>query len=188
MTTHYYNASSATPLRSELKKRHGDLTATRMYTTERQSDVQEAVEQDFKLHYRVTDTTQFLDKLVPVERTIVDKILQSTEVKRLYDSQNKRWAGFPEPGTKFKESSIYRPFNRIAEAIRLAAENLRKGTPSEVGPTTWADYHSRSPTTQDSKAAQLRPDVLFALKLVADHAKSSAFQVRYRSKMVSCHC
>jgi len=188
MTTHYYNASSVTPLRSELKKSHGDLTATRMYTTERQTDVQEAVEQDFKLHYRVTDTSQFLDKLLPVEQSIVDKILQSTEVKGLYDSQNKRWTEFPKPGTKYKESSIYGPFNRIAEAIRLAAENSRKGTTSEVGPTTWADYHTRSPTTQDSRAAHLRPDVLFALKLVADHAKSSAFQVRYRSKMVLCYC
>jgi hypothetical protein len=155
-----------------------------MYTTERQADVQEAVEQDFKLHYRVTDTTQFLDKLLPVEQAIVDEILQSSEVKKLYDSQNKRWVGFPEPGTKFKESSMYGPFNRIAEAIRVAAEKLKKGTLSEVGPTTWADYHSRSPTTQDSNAAQLRPDVLFALRLVADHAKSSTFQVRYRSQMI----
>ena len=180
MTIHHFNASSTstTPHRSELKKSHGDLTATRMYTKECQADVQEAVEQDFTLHYRVTGTTQFLDNLLPVEKTIIDKIFQSPDVQKLYDSQKRRWSNFPEPGTDFKENSIYGPFNRIAEAIRLAAEKLKKGTPSEMGPTTWADYHTRSPKTHDSKAAQLRPDVLFALKLVADHAQSSAFQVR----------
>jgi hypothetical protein len=161
-----------------LKKSHGDLTATRMYNKELRADVQEAVEQDFTLHYRVTDTAQFLDKLLPVEQTIVNNILQSMEDQDLYNSQSKRWVQFPDPETKFKENSLYGPFNTIAEAIHLAAQDFKKGTASEVGPTKWADYHSKSPKTHDSQAAQLRPDSLFALKLLADHAESKEFQVR----------
>lgn len=178
MTVHYYDATTSTPHRSESTKSHGDLTATRMYTTERQPDVEREVEEDFELHYRVTDTTGFLDKLLPVEPTIVDKILQRMEKDRLYFSQSQRWAGFPEPGSMFKENSLYRPFNDIVEAIRLAAEKLRSGTASEVGPTMWVDYHSKSPSTQDSQAAQLRPDVLFALKFLADHANLEQIKVR----------
>lgn len=181
MTVHYYDASSGTPHRSELQKHRGDLTATRMYTTEYQPDVEQAVEQDFSLHYRLTDTGHFLDKLLPVEQAIVDSILQTEEVSRLYNSRSKRWVGFSEPGSKFRENSLYGPFNDIVEAIRLTAEKLRSTTASDVGPTMWADYHSKSPKTQDSQAAQLRPDVLFALKHVADHAKSEEYEVRIRS-------
>ncbi len=122
MTVHYYNASSGTPQRSELKKSQGDLTATRMYNVEQ--DVHEAVEQDFTLHYRVTDTTQFLNKLLPVEQAIVEKILKLEEIEQLYDSQRKRWIYFPEPESKFTENALYDPFNRITEAIRVAAEKV----------------------------------------------------------------
>jgi hypothetical protein len=98
--------------------------------------------------------------------------------KKLYDSQSKRWAGFPDPKSKFKENSLYGPFNKVAEAIRKAAEKHRTGTASEVGSTMWADYHSRSPSTQDSQAAQLRPDALFALRFLAEHTRSKEFKVR----------
>jgi len=170
MTLHYYDTSTGTPHHSKSKKHPGDLTATRMYTTELQPDVEQAVEEDFRLHCCVADTTEFLRRLLPVEPATIQKIFQKMKDDKKYDTQSQRWAGFPDPNPNFKENSLYGPFNAIAEAIRQAAENLRTGTATEAGPTMWADYHSRSPSTQDSQPAQLRPDILFALRFLAEHS------------------
>jgi hypothetical protein len=148
-----------------------------MRNSERQADVQQAVEEDFRLHYRVTDTTQFLDKLLPVEPDIVNKILQKMKDIKIYDPRSNMWAGFPKLGTEFTENCLYGPFNTVVEAIRLAAEELRTGT-AEVGPTMWADYHSKSPKSHDTQGADIRPDVLFALKLLAERAESKNLKVR----------
>jgi len=121
-----------------------------MYTTELQPDVEQAVEEDFRLHCCVADTTEFLKRLLPVEPATVKKIFQKMKDNKKYDTQSQRWAGFPDPNSQFKENSLYGPFNTIAEAICRAAEKLRTGTAMEAGPTMWADYHSRSPSTQDS--------------------------------------
>src|SRR6266540_439614 len=127
----FYRGSTAiSPHRQELKS-HGDLTASRMKTRELAQDVQDAVEQDFTLHYRVTDTKQFLDRLLPVEKTTVNAILQYMKKEQFYDSQTQRWTGFPDPTRqergskskkkkkkkKSKETSLYGPFCAIAEAI-----------------------------------------------------------------------
>lgn len=119
-----------------------------------------------------------IEKLLPVESAVIRKIFKKMKDKKLYVSQSKRWVGFPDPNTEFKENSLYCPFNNIAEEIRLAAEGLRTGTATETGPTMWADYHSRTPRTQDSQAAQLRPDILFALRFLAEHAESEESKVR----------
>ncbi len=68
--------------RQELKS-HGELTSTMMKTKELAQGVQGAVEQDFKLHYRVADTQQFLHRLFPVEATTVNAILQSLKEDKL---------------------------------------------------------------------------------------------------------
>jgi hypothetical protein len=135
-------------------------------------DIKQTDEENVRLHYCVTDTYHFLDKLLPVEPDIVDKILQKMTDDRLYDSQSERWARLPDPGPEFEDESLYGPFLDIVEAIRLAAENLRTGT-AKVGPTMWADYHS-----QQTQVARLRPDVLFALKSLADYVQSEESKVR----------
>jgi len=68
-------------------KSHGDLTATRLKTKELAQDVQDAVEEDLSLHYRVTDsdTIDSLNRLLPVEKTKLDAILEHMKV--LYDSK-----------------------------------------------------------------------------------------------------
>ena len=47
----------------------------------------DSVEQDFTLHYRVTETKQFLDRLLPVDTRTVPAILQFMKDENLYDSQ-----------------------------------------------------------------------------------------------------
>ena len=41
-------------------------------------------------------------------------------------------------------------------------------TTSQMGDTKWVDYHTKSPQSQDRHGAQLRPDVLFSLRFIAD--------------------
>ena len=187
MSVYYHGSAGISPRRQNVKRSHGELTATNMHSIERQPDVQDAVEQDFTLHFRVTDTAEFLQKLLPVEKTTVANILQTMKKKVIYDSKSGRWRGFPAPNSEHKEESLYAPFNEIAEAIRLAAEKIKEESPSasEMGPTIWADYHTRSPKSHDKQAAQLRPDILFALKIVADLAGSNEFKVSIPFSMCS---
>jgi len=182
VATAFYRGSTAISPHRQESKSHGELTATMMKTKELARDVQDAVEQDFTLHYRVTDTERFLDKLLPVEATTVNTILQSMKDQNLYDSQTQRWTAFPdltcresesEEKKKPQEKSLYGPFSAVAEAIRKVAETQRGSSVSRMGATKWVGYHSKSPKSQDTRAAQLRPDALFALQTVADHTASN---------------
>jgi len=175
----FYRGDSGLSPHRQLKS-HGELS-TRMKTKELAQDVQDEIEQDFTLHHRVTDTEQFLDKLLPVEKATLDAILQYMKNNNLYNSATQRWAAFPdsirkESGSKKKkpkEKSLYGPFCAIAEAIRKFAEKRRPN--SLMGDTEWVDYHSKSPQSQDRQGAQLRPDALFALRVIANQ---TACQVR----------
>ena len=181
----YTGDSSLTPHRQP--KSHTGLTATRMKTRELALDVQDDVEGDFTLHYRVTDTDQFLKKLLPVEQaTLGAVLLYMTNDEKLYDATTNRWTGFPDPTCqesgatkkekKFKEKSLYGPFCAIAEAIHGFLEKSRPA--SQMGDTKWVDYHAKSPKTQDRQAALLRPDVVFALRVIAEQMVLKGYQVR----------
>ena len=181
----YHGSTAISPHRRGLKS-HGELTT--MKTRELAQDVQNAVEQDFTYHYRVTDTKDFLDRLLPVRKTMLDRILRHMKEVNLYDSEKKRWKGFPEPGRrgsgskkkekkkKSKENSMYGPLCEIAEAIRQFAEEQRSS--SEMGATKWMDYHSKSPLSENTQAAQLRPDALFAFTAIAHQTVLEECQVR----------
>ena len=95
MVAFYRGSTTISPHRQE-SKRHGELTATMAKTGEFAQDVQDAVEQDFTLHYRVTEAEQFLDKLLPVEATTVDAILESMKDQKLQFS-NSEMGGLPRP-------------------------------------------------------------------------------------------
>jgi hypothetical protein len=174
----YRNSSALSPHRQA----RTDLTATKMPTREFVQDAQDVVEEDFTLHYRVTDTDGFLDRLFPVKQKIIDTILQRMKDEGFYDTETQRWAGFPDPtrqgrgSKKSKENSMYGPFCAIAEAIREVAENLREeiNPPDQrMGAMKWVDYHSKSPLTENTQAAQLRPDCLSALQVIASHVRAS---------------
>ena len=49
------------------------------------------------LYYCVADTSLFLERLLPVEKSTVDTILQHMTDEQIYDSQTQRWKGFPDP-------------------------------------------------------------------------------------------
>lgn len=111
--------------------------------------------------------------------------------KELYNSQTQRWADFPDTTKekskskekkskekKLHEKSLYGPFTKIAEAIRKVAETKTGSSTSKMGSTNWVDYHSKSPWSQDRRAAQLRPDALFAFRSVANHSALNESQVR----------
>lgn len=154
----------------------GELHGT-MDIKEHFTDVEAAVKQDFTLHYRVTSTAKFLKKLLPVEKTIVNKILQKMKEKHLYDPQSRRWALFPhsiDRENKYLETSLYLPFNIIAESIRVAAQEIKKAdsSGSAMGPARWVDHHSKSPKSHDTQGSQLRPDALFVLEILARSKKT----------------
>ncbi len=189
MVLGFYCSNSGLSPHHQLKS-HGELTVTRMKTKVLAQDVQDVVEQDFTLYYHVTDTEQFLNKLLPVEKATLDAILQYMKNKNLYDSTTQRWTGFPDPmrqesrlkekkeeEKKPKEKSLYDLFCAIAEAIRGFAEKQRPTT-LQMGDTKWVDYHTKSPQSQDRQGAQLRPDVLFALQVIADQTVLKECQVR----------
>ena len=161
-------------------------------------DVQDAVEEDFTHHYRITDTEQFLDKLLPVEKTTLESILRDMKKQELYDSQTQRWKGFPDApqeseskdcnetkkgkkknDKKQKKKKDEDEKKKIKEKSLYGpfcaiAEAIRgfsekqRPTASQMGDTKWMDYHSKSPRTQDKQAAQLRPDALLALRVFTD--------------------
>jgi len=154
--------------------------------TRMKKELSDAVELDFTPHYRVTDTTQFLDRLLPVKGSTVDAILQHMKDEQIYDSQTQRWKGFPDPtlqesGTdsmEDEENALYGPFCAIAEAIREFVEAQVRPSASEMGSSKWVDYHSKSPKSFDNKNTQLRPDAIFALQAVAEQTGLKESQVR----------
>lgn len=197
----FYHGSTTISPHRQSSKSHGDLTATRFKTKELTQDVQNAVEEGLTIHYRVTDTMDFLNRLLPVEKTKLNAILEHMEAEELYDSKSRRWKGFSDPTRqesglketkpkgkkgqkgpkeekKPKENALYGAFFRIAEAIRVFIEEKGLGSTSEMGASKWVDYHSQSPKTPDSNVAQLRPDVLFALRAVAEQTVLKDLQVR----------
>ena len=178
----YSGASGNSPQR-QLSKSQGPLST--MTNKEQAGDVKAAVEEDLRLHRRVSNTKQFLAKLLHVEDNTVNAIFQSMKVQHLYNDQMRRWTGFPDPrGPKTKdekkpqERSLYAPFTTIAEAIRKVAETFAGPSRSNMGVAKWVDYHSKSPKSQDSQAAQLRPDNLFAFQTDAVPFQSDESQVR----------
>ena len=170
MACFFDTRSGTTPVRV---KGRGSLTATKMKTVERAADVERAVEDDFDLHFRVTDAEKFLNSLLPVDEGIVDEILKKMKVKGIYNIKTERWHGFPTQKAGATEKTLYAPFNKVANEIRVAAEEIREKSQisTEIGPTEWLDYHTKSPKSQDSQGAKLRPDGLLALQALAKYAE-----------------
>ena len=182
----YSGASGNSPHR-QLLQSHGPLST--MTNKEHAGDVKAAVEEDQRLHRRVSETEQFLARLLHVEGDTVNAILQSMKAQHLYNDQSRRWTGFPDPRvpkTKTKdekekkpqERSLYAPFTTIAEAIRKVAETFAGPSRAKMGRANLVDYHSKSPKSQDSQATQLRPDNPFAFQIDAVPIQSNESQVR----------
>ncbi len=74
-------------VRATFQKAHKTI----MNTKEVQSQVQAAV----ALHYCATNTAEFLKRLLPVKKRIINTVLQTMKDKGLYDTQSQRWLLFP---------------------------------------------------------------------------------------------
>ena len=85
-----------------------------MKTVERAADVEQAVENDFDLHFRVTDAEKFLNNLLPVDESIVDEILKKMKVKGVYNIKTERGHGFPTQKAGATERIFYALFNQVA--------------------------------------------------------------------------
>ncbi|KAF8963675.1 hypothetical protein BDZ97DRAFT_988602 [Flammula alnicola] len=127
-------------------------------------DVKEAVERDFQMHCRVAETDALMAKLLPVPDSVITKVLKKMEVNCCYVAG--KWKAFPSPNAAQKEEEVYKAFISVANAIREAAEEVMKeeGSSHErLGANEWVDYHSRTPISQDTDGAPIRPDALLAL-------------------------
>ena len=151
-------------------------------------DVNAAVEEDLRLHRRVSDTQQFLARLLPVEEDTVNAILHSMKIQHLYNDQTRRWTGFPDPSppkTKSEDErekkphrSLYAPFATIAEAICKVAGTFASPSRSKMGRAKWVDYHFKSPKSQGSEAAQLRCENIFVFQTDTALTPSNESQVK----------
>ncbi|KAF9031202.1 hypothetical protein BDZ89DRAFT_1111886 [Hymenopellis radicata] len=142
------------------------------YQQESAATMKEAVNTDFPVHCRVTDTDHFLKIMFPVEDTLVDAIWKKVKVAHHPQS---RWSAFPE--SVAKEDELYGAFVSVANAIHNAAEELCPHHPGENtarlgGSTTWVDYHSKSPNSVDKDIARIRPDCLLAHSLLHDRVQT----------------
>ena len=137
--------------------------------------------QDFTYHYHVTDTKTFWTGYFPFKKTTLDRIPRNMKNVNLYDLETKRWRGFSDPGRrgnglkkkekkkKSKENSMYGPLCEIAEAIRQFAEEQRSSF--EMGATKWMDYHSKSPLSENTQAAQSRAFTAIAHQTVLEECQ-----------------
>ncbi|KAF8882639.1 hypothetical protein CPB85DRAFT_1442569 [Mucidula mucida] len=159
-------ASNNTPTRTA-----GRPSLSYSYQQESAASMKEAVNTDFPVHCRVTDTEEFLKAMFPIEETLVDAIWD--KVKGAHHPES-RWSAFPD--SVRKEHELYGAFVSVANVIHRAAEELCSQHPGENsarlgGSTRWVDYHSKAPHSADKTIARIRPDCLLHIDLSPDEAK-----------------
>ncbi|KAF8882647.1 hypothetical protein CPB85DRAFT_1442579 [Mucidula mucida] len=160
-------ASNNTPIRTA-----GHPSLSYSYQQESAASMKEAVNTDFPVHCRVTDTEEFVKAMFPIEETLVDAIWD--KVKGAHHPES-RWSAFPR--SVRKEHELYGAFVSVANVIHRAAEELCSQHPGENsarlgGSTRWVDYHSKAPHSADKTIARIRPDCLLAHSLLHDRVKN----------------
>ncbi len=82
--------------------------------------MKEAVNTNLPVHYRVSDTDEFLEAMFPIEELLVDAIWKKVKVAHHPES---RWSAFPE--SVVKDHEMYSgAFVSVANAIHSAAGEL----------------------------------------------------------------
>ncbi|KAF8895784.1 hypothetical protein CPB85DRAFT_211175 [Mucidula mucida] len=160
-------ASNNTPIRTA-----GRPSLSYSHQQESAASMKEAVNTDFPVHCRVTDTEEFVKAMFPIEETLVDAIWD--KVKGAHHPES-RWSAFPR--SVRKEHELYGAFVSVANVIHRAAEELCSQHPGENsarlgGSTRWVDYHSKAPHSADKTIARIRPDCLLAHSLLHDRVKN----------------
>jgi hypothetical protein len=121
------------------------------------ADIDDAVNKDLRNHFFVCDTTEFLDCVLPVPQTCVEKVFKKLCKDSVY--KDGRWAHMPVSDSVAEEKH-YKPFidiaNAISEAVKASLGLASEGRVNGV----WVDRHSKSPKSPDEDAADTRPDCL----------------------------
>jgi len=149
------------------------LFATSLKATRLHSETLQTQQSDYKINLKsievekelrqelygavFVDTPGFLDTFFSVPTPIVDRILVEARTKGYHDGS--KWTAFPEiNATKhLYEKDLYKPFvdvanfitNEFSTALRV---DLR-----------WISDPHRSPTSVDTKAADMEPDIIGVL-------------------------
>lgn len=150
-------------------------TTTMARTKSYASDMDKAVYIDLSNHFLISDTAEFLEKLLPVSESCVDTILKVLTKKSVY--KDGRWAKMPASNNA-KEDEIYKPFVEIANAISDQVATTGMGAQGRVN-GVWVDRHSKSPKSPDEDAAKICPDCLYVSSSAAiEEAEQMIAQAR----------
>ncbi|KAF8969653.1 hypothetical protein BDZ97DRAFT_1915197 [Flammula alnicola] len=105
-----------------------------------------------------TSTNDFLNKLLHVEKSKVEKIFDACKKdKQLWDKE-KEWIGLRLPNVANpKEKDLYEPFACVANAITRAPRATSRE--SDFIPI-WVDRSNDGPKSQETHTARIRPDGL----------------------------
>ncbi|KAI0924109.1 hypothetical protein AcV5_010538 [Taiwanofungus camphoratus] len=113
-----------------------------------------------ELQYSVfSSTPHFLDTFFPVCTSLVEEIYRKACSMNppVYSLEDTLWNGFPKEKTIRQEASLYEPFVNVANFITQSCT-----TPSKL-PVRWLSDPNRSPALADTKAADLKPDIVAVL-------------------------
>ena len=137
-------------------KASGSLASTHIPT--KAVDVNQMVLDELQYNTGIADTDAFINALLDVDKKIVSDIYDKLVEAKKYDTVNERWAGFPleSEGT---ESALYHPFVIAANAINEACAVVSPPLATRIH-SSWLDRHSISPSSRDSDAPAIRPDVI----------------------------
>lgn len=113
---------------------------------------------------RVVPAQDFLDKILPIHPSVLDKIYTNltTLDPELY-GEERRWTGFPPSGQAFEEDQLYPPFVKAANKIADAARNVHENEDVQVREAVWVDYRSSTPPSLDPDDEYIRPDCALAM-------------------------
>jgi len=101
------------------------------------------------------ETPCFLDTFFSVPSAIVDRISEAARAKGYHNGL--RWTAFPEPSKQHYEKDLYGPFVEIANFVTNECS-----TDAKLDLRWLSDPH-RSPTSVDTKAADMEPDIIGVL-------------------------
>ncbi|KAI0924833.1 hypothetical protein AcW2_010357 [Taiwanofungus camphoratus] len=113
-----------------------------------------------ELRYSVfSSTPHFLDTFFPVCPSLVEEIYRKACSMNppVYSVKETLWNGFPREKTIRQEALLYEPFVNVANFITQSC------TTSSKLPVRWLSDPNRSPALSDTKATDLKPDIVAVL-------------------------
>ncbi|CDO70324.1 hypothetical protein BN946_scf184843.g13 [Trametes cinnabarina] len=118
-------------------------------------------------HVRFASTRDFLDNILPVEQSTLDRIYRAVREPEAELYVNGRWSGFPDPAN-YEEANLHKPFVKIANEIaKIAGEEVPQ-TEDRVREASWKDYHSDPPRFLEPAVERIRPECTLSMAMAGD--------------------